>query len=290
MKKASPRPRRVIVLFLLSLVVLIFLSSGFRMFRFILHRVGNGFYYPYLEIRSHVRDKTVDSALLNLSHWELARQVEKLMEQNRELSIRGSIAAALLEENRDLRRKLHLPAFPQRRTVVAEISLHDPLRFRESFVVNKGSRDGISSGDAVVANTGDGRLLLVGIIGECTARSANVITLASPELRISGRIGGMDGPIGFTNCGNAPAKSDEIRFGMLPPRTDYTPGAGITTTGYESGIPEGIKIGELIYGGEILPALSGHNADVSTVMRPAVHFASLRFVIIISRMQENDMP
>lgn len=269
------------------LILLIFLTAGFRMLRFVMYRGTSGFYHPYISAAQKASDSVRDTRLLKYSREELALRVEQLTNRNRELAARGIMAASLLDDNRNLRKKLSLSPPPEWEFKVAEIILRDPLRFRKSFTVNCGVRDGISAGDAVVETTADGNLLLIGVIGECNARSANVITLADPELKISGKIH-SNGAIGFTNNGNAPLRENEIRFGMLPVRDDYIHGEAVTTTGFEQSIPAGIKIGELRPVGDVVPRANENIAEFNCAVAAAVKFETLRFAVIISRKKNAD--
>ena len=269
------------------LILLIFLTAGFRMLRFVMYRGTSGFYHPYISAVQKAAGGVRDTRLLNYSREELALRVEQLTNRNRELASRGILAASLLDDNRNLRKKLSLSPPPEWEFKVVEVILRDPLRFRKSFTVNCGVRDGISSGDAVVETTADGNLLLVGVVGECNARTANVITLADPELKVSGKIH-SNGAIGFTNNGSTALRENEIGFGMLPVRDDYIHGEVVTTTGFEQSIPAGIKIGELRPVGDVVSRANENIAEFNCALAAAVKFETLRFAVIISRKKNVD--
>lgn len=275
------KPDKLIIIGGCVLVIILLLTAGFKMLGFAVSRAARGFFYPYLKIAEGTTGEIQDKSLLSLDRIALARQVEKLAQRNRELAVRSTAAAGILDENRILRDKLKLSAPPQWKFVTGEIILRDPLHFREGFSIDRGTRDGIAAGDAVVDTTTDGRLFLVGVVEECSARTARILTVSDPALRVSGRLTG--GAVGFTNTGNLPAHSTLIRFGMLSNEGNYTPGEAVVTTGYERGIPEGIKIGELVINSEPQP---GNEPDFSCMLKPAVTFEELRFVTVISRNQD----
>jgi rod shape-determining protein MreC len=257
------------------------LIAGFRVLRVVVMRSADSFFYPYLKAFSgtgHISDRS----LLFLSTAELAARVELLTAGNRELALQNKAAGTLREENRILRQMLNLQNRREHTFVVAEILLRDPLRFREAFTIGKGSRDGIVPGSAVVDVSPDGRLLLIGIISECGARTAKVMTIADPSLHIAGKVG-ANGAVGFTNTGNAVAGQGMIRFGMLPARNDYISGGAVLTAGFEQGIPEGLKIGELHFSGASIPGIG--ELDYSCELHPAVRFESLRFVAVLNRLE-----
>ena len=275
------KPDKLIIIGALVLAVILLLTAGFRMLGFAVSRAANGFFYPYLKAAKGTTGEIQDKSLLSLDRLALARQVEKLAQRTRELAVRSTAAAGILDENRILRDKLKLSAPPGWKFVTGEIILRDPLHFRDGFSIDRGTRDGIAVGDAVVDTTTDGRLFLIGVVRECSARTARISTVSDPALRVSGRLTG--GAVGFTNTGNLPAHSSLIRFGMLANEGSYTPGEAVVTTGYERGIPEGIKIGELELNTRPHP---GNEPDFSCMLKPAVNFDDLRFVTVISRVKE----
>lgn len=260
------------------LVLVIFLTAGFKMLGFTISRTANNFFYPYLKLATGTTGEIQDKSLLSLDRLALAHQVEKLTKRNRELALRSTAATGILDENRILRKKLKLSAPASWKFCTGEIILRNPLRSNANFHIDRGSRDGIAPGDAVVDTTSDGRLLLIGVVRECSERSSRISTVYDPELRVSGRLTG--GSVGFTNSGNASIHTGMIRFGMLPPDGSYTPGEAVISTGYERSIPEGIKIGELVIKND---PVQNNDPDFSCAITPAVKFENLRFVTVISR-------
>lgn len=260
------------------LLVIIFICAGFRMISFALSKAANDFFYPYLKLAKGTAGEIQDKSLLSLDRLSLARQVEKLSQRNRELAVRSTAAAGILDENRILRQKLKLAAPADWKFHTAEIIMRSPLHFRAGFTIDKGLEDGIASGDAVVDSTTDGRLLLIGVVRECSGKTARVSTVADSSLRISGRLPGS--AVGFTNSGSITTHSGLLRFGMLPDNVVCTPGEAVVTTGYERGIPEGIKIGEL---SEVTDPQAGNEPDKTVFIIPAVKFENLRFVTVVSR-------
>ena len=277
-KSSRPSPRAVVAFTVVVLAAMIALTAGFRVVRQLVMRGADGFYYPFMRTAAKP-GKVVDPALLKLGVRELAARVEKLAADNRELALQSNSAAALREENRLLRQLLDLSDRSEIRFETAEIVMRDPLRFRETFTIGKGSRAGIVPGAAVVEVTPDGRLLLVGVVAECGARTAKVVTLADPSLHLSGRVG-SNGAIGFINTGSGTPVPGAVRFGMLPVRDDYISGGAVVTTGYETAIPAGIKIGELdLSGGAQSTGLN--RPDQSCDLIPSVRFDTLRFVAVL---------
>lgn len=274
--KSRRSPRTVIICSVCILLLLIVITSFFNVARYAVSRFADGFFYPYMRLSSPP-EKLTDTSLLMEEKSTLAAKVEHYSNVNRDLALQGQAAVELMEENRQLRNVLKLQSAGQVKFTVAEIMLRDPLNFRSGFTVSKGSRDGVKNGSAVVEVSENGKLLLVGVISEVGARTSKVITIANPALRISGRVS-SNKEIGFTNAAGQASRRDRITFGMLPVRDDYIQGNLVTTTGFEQGIPAGIKIGELHTINNLRPY---NQQEYQCELTPAAHFASLRFVAII---------
>ena len=274
-KKSRHNPRLLLFTTLGIIFLLLILASGFRVIKFAMARFADGFFYPYLKI-STPSEKLSDSSLLVLDKGTLAARVEKLSHTNRVLALRGQNADALLEENRKLRNLLKLkPGIPRNYTI-AGIVLRDPLHFKDGFTLDKGRRDGVLPGAAVVDVDDNGKVLLIGVISEAGARSSKVMTVSNPGLRISGEIASYR-VIGFTHTGEIEPEGDNVPFGMLPVRDDYIQNSAVVTTGFENGIPAGIKIGDLhIANGRRSYEQEDYNCEII----PAVKFETLRFVAV----------
>ena len=279
MKDFSAKPRRnphlAVAVALCILLLTIALTAGFDVVRYALATFADGFFYPWMKLGTP-SEKVTDPALLMMNKNTLAAKVEKLTAANRELALQGQSANDLMEENRKLRQKLNLRTKTSPRYITAGIILRDPLHFRDGFTIDKGLRDGVFKGAAVVDVNEHGNLLLVGVITQSDARTSKVTTIVKSSLRISG-MAASNQAIGFTNSGETKPNRGRIRFGMLPIRDDYIPGNMVFTTGFERGIPAGIKIGEL-------QTENSHRSleqeDFSCELLPAVRFESLRFVSV----------
>lgn len=255
--------------------VAIILIAGFRVVRYAMTRFGDSFFYPYVRITT-MPNKLSDTTLLMEDKGSLAAKVEKLTNVNTELALQAHAAQQLLQENRKLRDLAGLRRRPAQRYVTGEIILRDPLHFRNGFTIDRGSRDGITEGAAVVDVTPDGDLLLVGVISQVSYRSSKVTTILEPTLRFSAKVA-ANNEIGFINSGDQTVARGRIGIAMLPPGKDYIHGGLVMTSGFEHGIPGGIKIGELDT--ENI-SRTYEQEDFHCEIVPAVKFESLRFVAV----------
>ena len=161
--------------------------------------------------------------------------------------------------------------------------LRDPVLWNEHFTIDRGSRDGLTKGSAVISVTPDGRPILVGILENVGARTSEVRTLFSPGLRLSAALG-TTGITGIVNAGERQPTSDHVPIGYLPSHLAYTLQEALFTTGYESGIPQGLKIGELSAVEEVNPRYS-NALHLSGLLKPAAQLNSIRFLLIAERVR-----
>ena len=264
-------------------VALLIAYAGYRTLRPGAGRFFGDFFYPYLAVARFAGDQVSNRSLLAYSRPELAAQVEKLMAVNRRLSAEAAEAKEFEEDNLQLRRLLKLDPPAAWRYVAAEVILRDPVLWNEHFTIDRGSRDGLTKGSAVISVTPDGRPILVGILENVGARTSEVRTLFSPGLRLSAALG-TTGITGIVNAGERQPTSDHVPIGYLPSHLAYTLQEALFTTGYESGIPQGLKIGELSAVEEVNPRYS-NALHLSGLLKPAAQLNSIRFLLIAERVR-----
>ena len=279
---STPHSRVAITIVLAVLGIAVTAAAGFRVVRYAMTRFGDNFFYPYTRITAPA-DRLSDTTLLLENKGALAAKVEKLSKVNAELTLRSQAMQDLLLENRKLRSHLNLRQRINQRYVTGEIILRDPLNFSNGFTIDRGSRDGVVSGAAVVDIDPDGNLLLIGVISQVNYRTSKVTAIIDPALRFSARVTSND-QIGFINSGDRTVTDGNIGIAMLPPRKDYINGALVITTGFEHGIPEGIKIGEL---NTRNVSRTYEQEDFQCEVSPAVKFESLRFVAVAIIIPQN---
>ena len=269
--------RRTLAAGVLVLALLV-LCAGYRVLRNGAGRFFDDFFYPYLRLARISSDRLSDQSLLAYSRGELAVKLEELQRQNRSLSLRAAAAGELLQENEELRKLVSFSAHPSRRYLPAEIILRDPLIWRERFTVDRGERDGVRPGAAVIDVAADGRPLLVGVIERAGKRTSTVLTLYNGALKLSCRLG-TSGAVGFVNAGATRQGDGSVPIGYLPVGAGYQPGEAVVTTGFEEGIPPGLVIGELATV-EDSGTVFANRPHLAGTLKPAADFDGLRFVVI----------
>ncbi len=165
----------------------------------------------------------------------LAANNAELTGDNADLRQRVSQDAELKVENAELRRVLNFSESHDFNLVVARVVAYQPDNFRQFLTINRGSRDGIKVGQAVV---GEG--ILVGNISEVAPTSAKVFLVSDPDFRVAGlsqesrATGIVSGQLGGGLLMDQIAQSDTI-----------TPGDTIITSGLGGEFPQGLIIGKV---------------------------------------------
>jgi len=264
-------------------LALLVLCAGYRVLRTGAGRFFGDFFDPYLRLARLGVSQLSDASLLAYSRAELAAKLEALQRQNRGLALQAAAAGELLQENEELRKLVEFSSPGERVYLPAEIVLRDPVMWRERFTVDRGERDGVRAGAAVIDVSPDGRPLLVGVVERVGKRSSTVLTLYNGALRLSARLG-ASGAVGFVNAGAERGADGTLPVGYLPLGVDYPPGEAAVTTGFESGIPPGLVIGEMISVDAPGPVFSPR-MHLSGRLKPAADFDGLRFVVIAGTRQ-----
>lgn len=266
-------------------MILLWITAGLCAFLLVFaapwKRLVNRFFHPYLALSERLTGALADRSLLLRSRGDLARAVENLTRQNFMLSRQAAEAEELRRENRSLRMLLSLEARSGYRFLAAGVTARDPWLWNDGFTIDRGSRDGVEPGLAVLSAEpdGGGRTVLLGVVESVSARSARVITILNPEFRISAALPESDA-VGFLNAGqSAEWDGAGAAVGFLPANRTFALNEPLFTTGFERLIPEGVLIGYLA---AVEPAALpfGNRLYRAGTMRPAADFARLGTVMV----------
>ena len=267
----------------LTAVILLFLLmiAGWDFLRRTAGRIAGDFCYPYLRAARTGFDTLSDQTLLVFSRRELASQLELLRSENVRLAAQAAAASELLLENERLRRMLALPGPAQWRHIPAEIILRDPRLWHDQFTVDRGSLHGVRTGAAALAVTPSGQCVFVGVVSEVTRRTATVMTVCNPAMRMSAILP-KSGASGILHTGSMPESAGMLPIGFLPIRNPYNLGEVLQTTGFEQNIPAGLKIGNLSDVQSVDSLFSGE-LYLSGRFIPAVSLGEIRFLLLAVR-------
>lgn len=174
-----------------------------------------------------------------------ARELSRLRAENEELRDALDVAmrdantcAVAIAENQKLNRELDIVNASPRGVVIADV-VFDTGAFNSNTVfINRGSRDGIARGNAVVSMDNS----LIGLVIDVTAQRARIRTLTDSDLNIAVRVAGSE-VYGFLT-GNGSLRPS-MGFFSDP---EFQPSAGVrlVTSSISGVLPGGIYVGTMI--------------------------------------------
>ena len=201
---------------------------------------------------------------------ELRKEIAELTQKNNEL-VQNQSELARLTELYSLDKK-----YSDYNKVAASVISKDPGNWYSTFVVNKGSSDGIAVNMNVLGQGG-----LIGIVTEVGANWAQVRSIIDDESNLSGMASNTSEPCIVT--GNLLGMDNgKIDFkGLRDDDNAVTEGTSIVTSNISDKYLTGLLIG---YVSEIY--LDSNNLTKSGTIIPSADFRSLREVLIITDLKQ----
>ncbi|MEM8583215.1 MAG: rod shape-determining protein MreC [Bacteroidota bacterium] len=160
--------------------------------------------------------------------------------QNREAELLERLIASSLVDTTDLRRPLidsaSLDVAEQYELSAARIVTKQPYsRSGNSFIINKGKRDGLTRGQGVVGSEGP-----MGIVTDVSNRYSRVMSVLHPDIQISAALSNLEyGTLRWGGENPRQALLLNIPDYVDPPESNDT----IYTTGYSAVFPTRMPIG-----------------------------------------------
>ncbi len=170
---------------------------------------------------------------------------EELREERDRLRRELIAAQGAIEQNERLRRLLQMDerlTLDQQGLVEARVYGRSPTVWYSTVTVNKGTKDGVREGDAVINDAG-----LVGRVRRAAGGSSQVVLITDGDMGVSAKINESGFPGVVETAVGSP---NDLRLVLLPrnadPREDQTVvTSGSTSQRYPSYFPEGIPIGRI---------------------------------------------
>ena len=144
----SVRSSQLVWYFIVPLVLLLACTAPWQ------RLVGN-FFAPYLMLGNVTGNALADQTLLLRSRRELASEVERLRKQNFQLAMELNETRPAAAENRQLRTALNLREEPGYDYLACSVILRDPWLWENGFTIDRGSKDGLKPGWAVITPAPD---------------------------------------------------------------------------------------------------------------------------------------
>lgn len=170
------------------------------------------------------------------SKESLERENNILRKKVSDLSLEISQFEELRRENKRLRELLQFKERFGFDTVSAEIIARDPNDWTGSFIIDKGSQDGVSKDSAVCSAQG-----LLGRVTEPGSNTSKVMLLTHPSFRIGGTL--KDTRISGIVVGSGKGSAKML---YLPVDSEVNPGDAVITSGFSRIFPKGIVIGTVV--------------------------------------------
>lgn len=188
---------------------------------------------PPLEVLNAGR-RGIDHFGSAVLEWMTVYEENRLLRAQREtLRAHEEIHRELSQENLRLRRLLKFREDSPWRTLAAEVVGREMGPWSRNLLVNKGERDGVREGMAVVTPVG-----LVGRVGEVGAASCRVVLMTDPHFRVSAtlRTSRISGLVSGGGAG-------ELTLTYLPLDLQVQPGEAVLAAGGKSFCPEDVPVG-----------------------------------------------
>lgn len=172
----------------------------------------------------------------------------------------------VIRENSRLEKLLNFKRQNIFSSVTANVIGRDPSDWNATMIVDRGRKDGITSGMPVLNAQG-----VVGRIAEVSDRTAKVVLLTDPGFSVAGLVQRS------RETGLVSGSLQGIcRLRYLSNGADIQPGDQVITSKLSSSFPEGLLIGEVI---EV--SVRDNGMTVECTVRPLVQMSQIEEVLII---------
>lgn len=277
--KISQQIRYVIIL---GAVIPALILALFFSFRQTLWRISADFYHPFLSGISIADNVISDSSLELLPRRELVSKLNSTEMRIALLEGENAILKNFEHENAELKEIIGISAPRGFKCVYSEISVRDPLRWNETFTINKGQEDGIRPGCIAIAfslqSDSNLKFAVAGRVQSVSRHEAIVESLVGPKSEIGAFVTGKVVP-GIVEGGGYENNSFYFRIKYLPGDLTYKNGEDITTSPYSFEIPPFLPVGKIIREEEW--GTESEDLFKSAICSPYVDFRKIRFLVIM---------
>lgn len=149
--------------------------------------------------------------------------------------------ARLQEENEELRKALDVSSRWSYETIPSRIISRAPDQWQDNFTIDKGLRDGVSEGMAVMTTEG-----LIGIVERANSNSSfvEIITTNNSQSRLSVEIETAEETV-YGNVLEYDAVENHLVIENIQNRSNVEVGDPVYSSGLAGNLPEGLIIGEV---------------------------------------------
>ena len=198
----------------------------------------------------------------------LKKENQDLREQVEELRGGQVRVEELQRQVRELTALSDLTFAPDLPGVTAEIVVLSASNFEQTVQINKGSRDGVAEGAAVLGPAG-----LIGRVDEVSAHRATVLLLTDPSFQVGVRIGAQ----GEVAVARGAGARRPMRLTLVSPAAGVRKGDSVVTSGLNaSPFPPGVPVG-------VLASVTRDvgDLDINVSLDPVADLAHARYVRVV---------
>lgn len=202
---------------------------------------------------------------LSQSQADLLEQNRLLQEENGRLKIRLQRDKVNLSELAELKKLYALQQRGIRDVIGAEVISNGKDPLSEKLIINKGSRDGVKAGDAVIDTEG-----LIGRVTQVQLKSAEVSLLSGSQIIV---------PVVVERTGERSllyGNGTRIDLRYFPTASDLKPNDILLTSGLDSVYPAGIPVARVNQ-----VAQASGTPYYQTVLMPFAALRGSRFVLVL---------
>ena len=184
------------------------------------------------------------------------------------------------DENKELRKMLKLYESQTKIDMLAaSVSAKDPSNWYSTFIINRGSDDGVKLNQPVV----DSNRMLVGQISRVGSDWAEVITILDPQSSVGALIK-RSKEIGIIDGNSELRYEGKCRLGYIARDTDIKQGDFVETSGLGGVFPKGLIIG-------MVTEVYDENATMSkaATIEPLADIKKINEVFVVTAYTEEDL-
>ncbi len=271
--------KKIIIWFLVAICfVLMLLTVSYRYKPAFFNRVFSPIVTIPEKAISRIYNWNTDRKVYDQEKDKLAQDYEALEEENNLLKMENDRLKLLQKENIRLTSLLGVSeSYPNYEQVTANIISKDPTSWYNTFVIDKGTNDGIQQNMVVVSIGG-----LVGKVVECSASYSKVVAIIDDFSSVSGIVTRNDS-LGFVKGDLELLKDGMVKMECFDLDAEVMEGDEIVTSHLSEIYPKGIPIG---YVKEVYTDSKGLSKYAKVV--PYVNFKDLKEVIIFKEDFKKD--
>lgn len=199
---------------------------------------------------------------------QLEQQYQWLLQENKKLSAENALLRGIEEENKKLRQTINYREHSSFQLIPATVIARDHSTWWNTFKIDRGSHEGITSNMPVITENG-----LVGKTTVVTEDLSIVMLLTDEECNVAAKVEGT------SEQGIVSGMRDSttlVQLSFLSKLANLKEGQQVYTAGVQGGIfPSGIPIGTV-------KSFRVRSLDAQALLEPAVDFNTLEEVFVIT--------